>query len=206
MVKEQPILFSSPMVRAILEGRKTQTRRICKVYQAPHGVRDDDGWPMRMDAYGDYHREPCLYGEPGDRLWVRETWALEDCGADGKRVIWQADRAAAWLLPGNVLGEIYYLPSDYSPGRWRPSIHMPRWAARLTLEVTEVCVQRLQEISEEDAKAEGVEASVDPGDGHYSVTARQQLEHLWDSINGERPGCSWEANPWVWCVSFQRVS
>lgn len=196
-MKERPILFSGPMVRAVLDGKKTQTRRVVKpeVTTAMALGHIESEW------------EACPYArQPGERLWVRETWALEDCGADGKRVIWQADRAAAWVMPGDKLGEVFYLPSDYHPPRWRPSIHMPRWASRLTLEVTEVRVQRLQDISEEDARAEGVEAAPfckvgrPPGMEHIEA-----FEDLWQAINGERPGCSWEANPWVWAVTFQRT-
>lgn len=141
----------------------------------------------------------------GDTLWVRETWALEDCGDDGLRIIWKADRAAVWVkADGSRIGDIYWLPSDYEPARWRPSIHMPRWASRLTLEVTEVRVQRLQEISEEDAKAEGIDC-LKTQSGPTTLAGRPwatEFRHLWASINGT---ASWDANPWVWAVSFRVV-
>lgn len=198
-MKERPILFSGPMVLAILEGRKLQTRRVVK----PSRAIDYEAASRGADAAW-----ACPYGQPGDRLWVRETWALEDCGEDGKRVVWQADMAAAWLMPGNVLGEIYYLPSDHNPGRWRPSIHMPRWASRLTLEVTDVRVQRLQEISEEDAQEEGITQAPLGSWGVPDITAGwvhpvEAFRHLWEAINGERKGCAWEDNPWLWCISFK---
>jgi hypothetical protein len=201
--KERPILFSGPMVRALLEGRKSQTRRVLKGEVGPcayepgkHALNGQviEGNPAVLTQ--------CPYGAPGDRLWVRETWALEDCGEDGKRVIWQADRAARWIGDG-VDSEVYYLPSDYNPGRWRPSIHIPRQHSRLTLEVTEVRVQRLQEISEEDARAEGVEP--EGRDGRGPLTHLNAFRSLWANINGMREGCSWEATPWVWCVSFRMV-
>lgn len=223
--KERPVLFSGPMVRAFLEDRKGKTRRVIQPQPpAEEAVRQKSGsgyswippsgriphwrpagpvWAVR-ELMG---REPelrCPYGAPGDRLWVRETWALEDCGEDGKRVVWQADRAAAWAMPRSELGETYYLPSDHAPDRWRPSIHMPRWASRLTLEVTDVRVERLQAVSADDAVDEGINPSTVPGVGSdASIIAA--FHQFWDSINGERPGCSWEANPYVWVVSFRRL-
>lgn len=175
-MKARPILFSGNMVRAILAGTKTQTRRPKTLPREPSLRRtrasreswDPDRCPFGQPGdsrtcavhssndHADPHSGRCTCG---DTLWIRETWALEDCGEDGKRVIWQADRAGAWVREWNeefgVLDDVHYLPSDYEPERWRPSIHMPRWASRLTLEVTEVRVQRACEISEEDAKAEG---------------------------------------------------
>lgn len=198
MSREHPILFSGPMARAILEGRKSVTRRVVK----PQPVVGDGGcWypePPRKTAHRARHyandahlrkglaRDFCPYGTPGDRLWVRETWGKLDMGS----VCYRADDEPA-------------VPAD---GRWRPSIHMPRWASRITLEVTEVRVQRLQEISEEDAKAEGVEAvpfcKAGRPDGMEHVEA---FEGLWTDINGKRPGCSWDANPFVWVISFRRL-
>ena len=200
MTRERPILFSGAMVRAILAGQKTQTRRMVKPQPRP----TKRGWwewgyalgktqaasPRRSVWHAEtWQREAgtapledfCPYGQPGGRLWVRETWGKLDMGS----ACYRADDEAA-------------VPAD---GRWRPSIHMPRWASRLTLEVTEVRVQRLQEISEEDALAEGIPPRTDD-----HVLAVPRFRTLWESINGERPGCSWESNPWVWCVSFRRVS
>lgn len=217
-MKERPILFNGPMVRAILDGRKTQTRRIVKPQPANscryemNGAGDKalhlaDGPPsgasavrktlfVPVKAYSADHRLPCPYGAPGDRLWVRETWALEDLGEDGQRLVWRVDRAAKWVADGE---KPHYLDLDYEPARWRPSIHMPRWASRITLEVTGLRVQRLLDISEEDARAEGLALAGLILPGH----AVGCFSRLWDEINGER--APWSSNPWVWIVDFKRV-
>jgi hypothetical protein len=193
------------MVRAILDGRKTQTRRIVRLGAwAELAVleRMDDSravFDLGTDRCG--HPIPrlalsCPYGEPGDVLWVRETWAKEDCGDDGARVVYRADRAARWHDDAD--GELFYLDSNYEPSRWRPSSHMPRWASRLTLEVTDVRVERLKSISEEDALAEGC----DPNDQRMRPSAA--FRKLWDSIHGKR--APWDSNPWVWAVSFKVVT
>jgi hypothetical protein len=199
-VKERPILFSAPMVRAILDGSKTQTRRVAKEFAG----RDD--LAAILKRYPNQCGSP--YGEPGDRLWVRETWAARpdydhlppsQCGDEA--VWWKASKAA--------------FPEGYAAcfGKWRPSIHMPRWASRILLEIVSVRVERLQGISEEDARAEGAK-HYDPAnhlshggwshDGHYvSETAEASFERLWDDINGAG---SWDVNPWVWVVEFKRVT
>lgn len=216
-MKERPILFSAPMVRALLAGTKAQTRRICKaakLHDSGEDYRDDDGWPLfdaSIDGAGDIRiRSP--YGVPGDRLWVRETWIpdppIDDTWAStvwngcGRRIDEVPERfrhpafcayAAGWL---------------HGPIVWRPSIHMPRWASRITLEVTGVRVERLQDISEADAIAEGIVRwtggrwKCAAPDGMAHPTAREAFRCLWESING--PG-SWDANPWVWVVEFRRV-
>ena len=183
-MKERPILFSGEMVRAILEGRKTQTRRIVK-----------DGTPDDWNA--------CPYGVIGDRLWVRETWRLWDVlenyvgGQNTATVQYKAgplgsDRVLT--VSDEQRGNLSNLEND----RWRPSIFMPRWASRITLEITGVRVERLQEITEKDALAEGV---------GYAITRDckvPQFARLWDQINGKH--APWESNPWVWVVEFKRVS
>ena len=194
-MKERPILFSAPMVRAILDGRKTQTRRVVKPQPSQEllddyaqirrerGVQKDDA-EMLSECL------PCPYGFPGDRLWVRETWARDD--EDGA-LMYRADvgcddDANAWER-GRIEGVSRY--------RWRPSIHMPRWASRITLEITDVRVERLQDIGEEDAEAEGIPRSdVSPPD-----MGRFAYQQLWESINGPD---SWAANPWVWVIGFKR--
>jgi hypothetical protein len=202
-IKERPILFSAPMVRAILDGRKTQTRRICKP-QPPehtesivtyHHPDDDDGrgsrfWPFYdgalMEPAG--WPQPCRYGAPGDRLWVRETWARYEIDQDSHSVAYRATPAAE-------------VPRDI---RWRPSIHMPRNASRITLAITDVRVERLQEITEEDARVEGVtrnEWEYDNGEG--PETYRDAYACLWDHINGRG---SWDENPWVWVIEFRTLS
>lgn len=193
-MKERPILFNADMVRAILDGRKTQTRRVVKADFDIIGECDDGSlWPWREDCEngGDIWY-PCPYGQPGDRLWVRETWAMS----------------------GHQRVEYRAAPADGSDfrcvDRWRPSIHMPRWASRITLEITAVRVERLQDISEEDAKAEGVWKYGDEDCWKiYTKTTsfgtscpRRSFESLWQSINGPD---SWNANPWVWVIEFKRV-
>jgi hypothetical protein len=195
-MRERPILFSAPMVRAILEGRKTMTRRIAKLTDAGH-VKEPGGhrrWhPADMDA-----RQACPYGQPGDRLWVRETFG--DCtpGADalvGTR--WDKPWYRAEADEYGLLGHDGEGPVYVDDVKWRPSIHMPRRASRITLEITAVCVERLQEISEADVQAEGC-----TGSPLGPAADRLLFPTLWESING--PG-SWDANPWVWVVGFRKV-
>lgn len=198
-MKERPILFSAPMVRAILAGTKTQTRRVVK----PQPRRVDGGVPFG-DGPAWAHAEPgsamirCPYGQRGDRLWVRETWAPEQYDADATTI---AQIEASVRMPAYA--------ADFSgqPAyKWRPSIHMPRWASRITLEVTGVRVERLQDISEADAIAEGIVRAPygwwSGREGSSSPTAIGAYALLWEQING--PG-SWDANPWVWVVEFRRL-
>lgn len=260
-VKERPVLFSSPMVRALLAGTKTQTRRAVKAIGNDDGfVLQDYGdgwWPYRSDdgesaIRSDGTEEPhrCPYGQPGDRLWVREThyaW-----GHWTKRIN-QKKRREEWHFVDETLGAglSYRYEADekllrrkrelHEVGWWnRPAIFMPRAASRIKLEVTEVRVQRLQDISQADATAEGVE----PMDSHSSEendrvdafhswlcgncggrrlytsfgpnmgampdtdcekcdTHVKRYRWLWESING--PG-SWDANPWVWALTFKRFA
>lgn len=173
---ERPIIFSGDMVRAILDGRKTQTRRVMKPQPSPADVFvGDHGLGM-----GPQFR--CSYGQSGDRLWVRETWACECCGRTLEyRAVHGRCEGLSYRADGGTGG---------SSG-WRSPIHMPRWASRLTLDITEVRVQRVQEISEEDAVAEGVDIWAD-------------FRPLWDSINAKR-GFGWDVNPWVWALTFKPV-
>jgi len=220
-MKERPILFFPSMVRAILAGTKTQTRRAIKPVGNDEGfVLQDYGdgpWPYRSEDgesgfYRDSHgydveeRIKCPYGRPGDRLWVRESFSGPYCmeAQDGMA----AAAPSKWAHKSRIW---YWADGQPTHGDWtrpRPSIHMPRWASRITLEVTDVKVERLQDISEADAMAEGI---VNAGDdngyqladtSHYAGTASESYASLWESING--PG-SWGANPWVWCVSFKRL-
>jgi len=189
---ERPILFSAPMVRALLDGTKTQTRRLVK----PQPRRVDGGVPFG-DAPAWAHAEPgsavmrCPYGKRGERLWVRETWARDD--EDGA-LMYRADlgrdmNADAWEQ-GRLEGVPRY--------RWKPSIHMPRTASRMTLEVTGVRVERLHQISRGDAMAEGCPFA-NMQDGESPV---RWYEYLWRAINGPD---SWDANPWVWVVEFRKA-
>lgn len=214
-MSEHPILFSAPMVRAILAGKKTQTRLVVKpqpVYVESRGAWRWDSPKALAQWTGDRPesaalvgmRGNCPYGAPGDVLWVRETWAREDLGPEEyPRLVWAADRAARWQSSETCFSDVFYLASDYEPARWRPSIHMPRWASRLTLLVKDVRVQRLQEISEEDAKAEGIGPLRADGRMENGLPAYDGFTDLWDSINGKR--APWESNPWVWAVTFERV-
>ncbi len=176
------------MVRAILAGTKTQTRRVVKdrhIAAAP---------PV---AFFQYLRENCPYGVPGDRLWVRETHATN---SHGDRAYYRADchqRGKDWIRP---MGE----GAEICIGRWTPAIHMPRWASRLTLEITAVRVEQLQEIGEADAVAEGCAGGHGAIKGYaYNATPQEHYRALWESINGAG---SWDANPWVWALSFRRVT
>lgn len=180
-MREHPILFSGPMVRAILENRKTQTRRV---------LREDNTWLYVQGNY--YIAECCPYGQVGDRLWVRETW--RPTSEKAVRIEYRAD------------GEIrdFDQRSDfefYACGqRWRPSIFMPRWASRITLEIVAVRPERLQEINVEDARAEGCSRiQCDCGDCIDS-TEIGEFQNLWDSIHGKR--YPWASNPWVWRIEF----
>ena len=200
-MNEKPILFNGEMVRAILGGRKTQTRRVVKDQgRVPTVLQSDGNRPKHVpDWFTDY----CPYGGHGDRLWVREThWRAEGEGTGGKVRFLQYKATS---------------PDDPPLGdRWRPSIHMPRWASRITLEVVEVRMQRVQDITDEDAIAEGVQYVVDDfarcGDGTMDsceqvalgLDHRRTFSLLWDDLNTKR-GYGWDTNPWVWAVTFKRL-
>ncbi len=213
---ERPILFNAEMVRAILDGRKTQTRRVIKpnpdTFCGWTGVEGRGYWPA--DIEGDPAK--CPYGQTDDRLWVREAWApgYQD---GGWGTIFRADGYFSLGARKHERGPYFHAKEVGSWIRWRPSIHMPRWASRITLEITSVRVQRLQEISEEDAMAEGVEKLGEfpcitpwknyllkpgqPSAMNHSI-ARASFMSLWDSINGVD---AHKVNPWVWAVSFKMV-
>lgn len=201
-MKERPILFSGPMVRAILEGRKTQTRRVIKPQPSYQGY---DG-PPKLNSFGEFSYPAqrgfkCPYGQPGDRLWVRETWnAWRQCNLEYNE--WDTcGFAPSEIKERYGAVKLEYAATSESVGPWRPSIHMPRWASRITLEIMSVRVERLQDVSEEDARAEGCEwsqwsfpNSTRPGKSAYRA--------LWESIHGHG---SWDQNPWVWVVEFKEV-
>jgi hypothetical protein len=189
-MEEHPILFTGPMVRAILEERKTMTRRVIK--PQPNEIANGTPWLNGMQRDRMIH---CRYGKPGDGLWVKETWnwcysAVKD--EKGKGPIGRKD-----LLVYAADGTPEVL--DW---KWRPSIFMPRWASRILLEVTAVRVERLQDITEADAGAEGAETAwcLVTGKPQY----REGFYELWDSINKDR-GLGWDSNPWVWVVSFKKA-
>lgn len=217
----RPILFSGPMVRALLAGRKTQTRRIAKhpllddvpsmtdvVHENPRhaapyldsycgGAKTPDNprgmtewwcWWTRDDRPG--HQFKCPYGKPGDLLWARETWGDDE-------------------QFGGKLYRATHKGDDPIGNGWRPSIHMPRSASRITLEITGVKIERLKDISEADAKAEGCGSTI-PDDvkdhplaKHIGPSPRNHFAAVWERINGETGPGSWEANPWVWALEFR---
>lgn len=202
-MKERPILFSAPMVRALLNGKKTQTRRIVK----PQPERNDKGTLMwgtgrrtGMQSFGvDGLDVPpgvfarCPYGKPGDRLWVREAW--------------QVHTMFDHLPPRDISqSHVWYIADDgyKAEPRYRQGMFMPRWASRITLELTSVRVERLQQISTADALAEGVNVHPDhhgkPATSIYGPV--QAYRDLWEQINGPD---SWDTNPWVWVVGFRRL-
>ena len=219
-VKERPILFSGPMVRAILEGRKTQTRRVVKcdhtnpeayllgVHKGVWGIHKD------VDFDGDVWRGTCPYGVTGDRLWVRESFwqasyypSTMPCGEPssqrdnwGSLVKYAADgdpeNTPNRHYPDGLQNGAISAPNPYAAWHKRPSIHMPRKRSRITLEITGVRVERLNEISEEDALAEGVEPTP-------MNDAKVAFDNLWVKING--PG-SVDANPFVWVIEFKPLS
>lgn len=188
-MKERGILFSAPMVLAILDGRKTVTRRLAKDVTLDSDLR-------------------CPHGVPGDRLWVRETW--HPCGRMGLDVMveYRADGAEVerrWPGEGDIDKAI-------ALSKWRPSIYLPRWASRITLEIVDVRVERLHVIDEDDARREGVDNGPGRGGRLYpsSRAARGALGHravfaeLWDKLNANR--ASWASNPWVYRIEFRRVA
>ena len=191
-MRERPILFSAPMVRAILNGQKTMTRRIIK--NAADIIQDWDAkdksyGPFYQDKYGESHEtsKACPYGQCGDSLWVRETFHKYTNG----KIIYRAS-----IPYGNL--DCHFKP-------WRPSIFMPRWASRITLEITEVRVERVQEINRQDAKAEGFCPGLNGlefWDGQSYGNAQLAFQACWKSINGPE---SWNANPFVWVIKFKRL-
>lgn len=193
MPSERPILFSGPMVKALLVGRKTQTRRVVK----PLVGLDVESVGNVVLSRGGLRPLRCPYGAPGDRLWVRETWAGR-LDQDNQKPDDFWGHGAGWFRAD---GDESQSGCAGGRGRWRPSIHMPRWASRMTLEVVSVRVERLQEITEEDAVAEGAPAEDEGPVG----CCRCGFIKAWDSINGKRPGCRWDENPFVFVVAFRRL-
>lgn len=231
-MKERPILFNGPMVKAILDGRKTQTRRIVKP-QASNLVRvNGHTHPAYITADGEwYYRDPddwsahdcqyrllkCPFGQVGEQLWVKETYcrrwvddgfAYNDNGnLDPSCCYYRADRVEPTCVDGDGFQKWNKDGSAASP--WRPSIFMPRWASRIQLEVVNVRVERLQDISKADAIAEGGPPSHPSIDaisreiGYADDFSRSWYAQLWDSINGKTH--PWASNPFVWVIEFKRV-
>jgi len=221
-IKERGIIFNGEMVKAILDGRKTQTRRIMKVQPEYDqlGLRfiTDSSDPSKIGKYvwtesnatGHIQRSKpfkCPFGQVGDRLWVRETFATLG-NEDGHPIDWDNNlvskrkdsakvyRASCHQKPNNYgLWTVPDKDSDFE-GPWTPSIHMPRWASRITLEITDIRVERLRSMTEDDARAEGVIAASGP------LEVGLAFREIWDSIYGQE---SWQSNPFVWVVEFKRV-
>lgn len=203
---DRPILFSAPMVQAILDGTKTQTRRVAKLTGAGH-VKEVGGH-RRWHPADPNATTACPYGQPSDRLWVRETWAAHWMYDDVPPSAARSDRCDLqrtdnrWFAAdGDGAPSQHGLGPDGVRGRWRPSIHMPRWASRITLEITGVRLERLKAISEADAKAEGAPwlfCGPTADDGSHMAG----FAHLWEQINGAE---SWASNPLVWVVEFKPV-
>jgi hypothetical protein len=219
-MKERPILFSAAMVRALLDGSKTQTRRVLKQASGPSLSVDSEGGIAELSwLYGDgpghdvherIQRVMCPYGVPGDRLWVKESF-------------WGCDAPGYGDQPCVVYDDEWhgkeYRPTEIRPWARKfgriPSIHMPRDCSRIMLEITGVRVERLQGISEADAIAEGIqqhgeklgwvnECQLPDGKRHFDSSAYGMYRQLWDSLNAER-GFGWDVNPWVWVVEFKRI-
>jgi hypothetical protein len=205
-MKERPVIFNGEMVRAILDGRKTQTRRTLKTqpttnydgftFEAgkhyPHIVR---GGITLQSSEG----VGCPFGQVGDRLWVREAFRVHSHATDVSTLVYRASERNSWTEQTRRV-PVLVCNKQVSPEKWTPSIHMPRWASRILLEITAVRVERLNSISEGDARAEGVTPAaggVQPGWEH-----RFNFRELWMGIYGEY---SWQPNPWVWVIEFKRV-
>lgn len=225
MTRARPILFSGPMVKAILAGRKTQTRRAVKGEFRQY----EEGWSLDGNAPRLLREDWCPYGAPADRLWVRETWGYRGSHWCSNTPQW-SDHTIEYLADGSKReirrpntdrsgipkqrcrckgeGDEFDRHMEHSEeldrywASWRPSIFLPRWASRITLEITDVRVERLQDISHADAMAEGFDYGVHGTDDE----PRAQFGSLWEKLNGKREGCGWHSNPWLWVLSFRRLA
>ncbi|MEX5854803.1 hypothetical protein AB6H27_20090 [Providencia huaxiensis] len=212
-MKERGIIFNAEMVRAILDGRKTQTRRIINP-QPELTQKSGFKWKGSLFGAGSDNRETnrnfahkkCPFGKVGDRLWVRETW--QGPLVDSEKAYdlfkdptpYQKIENCVYKADGGYAPEYIDCDDNFRQG-WRPSSNMPRWASRITLEITDVRVERLQAASDDDFKAEGypLERALTGG----STDAFCWFRHLWDSVS--KPDCNFESNPWVWVIEFKRV-
>lgn len=216
------MIFNAEMVQAILDGRKTQTRRVLATYQdavkfCPEwdvngkqifivlGEKDHTGMNPVITAI------PCPFGQPGDRIWVRETFRVHSRATDVATLVYRASVRNSWTEQTHRV-PVAVCNKPATPEKWTPSIHMPRWASRITLEITDVRVERLHSISERDALREGLfqlpasgRYCLQPGMQYFGMashSAKEVYSWLWASIYGEE---SWAANPWVWVIEFKRV-
>jgi len=223
-IQERPILFKPEMVKAILEGRKTQTRRIIRDQELVEPNPDDGSANFvhspRCPSYCDYACAGpdgyCPYGQPGDHLWVKERWSPVECSREPKNACDSFEGSHV-----NYAADFLDQPPYGKSIRWKSSLYMPRWASRLTLEIVQVRVQRVKDISEGDAIAEGVGAWRDNWSRREAAeafirgtearvetknakTAKRLFYLLWQKINTKR-GHGWDKNPWVWVIEFERV-
>ena len=212
-MKERGMIFNGEMVRAILDGRKTQTRRIIKDCTVG---RDQISKFIQIEKkfIGCYPEDVpelirvcCPYGVPGDRIWVREAFRVHSRATDVATLVYKASERNSWTEQTHRV-PVAVCNKPATPEKWTPSLHMPRWASRILLEITGVRVERLNSISQEDAQAEGLELTgwrptySDPDSGGEVMTPYDNFAQLWESIYGEE---SWKANPWVWVIEFKRV-
>ncbi|CAM7184004.1 Morphogenetic protein [Klebsiella pneumoniae] len=220
------MIFNAEMVRALLDGRKTQTRRPIKWKQTRFteiGEREDGSkWPWSEDAeHACDFWHPCPFGAVGDRIWVREAFRVHSRATDVATLVYKASERNSWTEQTRRV-PVAVCNKPATPEKWTPSLHMPRWASRIMLEITGVRVERLNAISPEDAESEGLERTNftgfgdEPGlpsypepDVYFDPLKKQWKEYppeafagLWESIYGEG---SWKANPWVWVIEFKRV-
>ncbi len=231
-MKERPIIMGAESVQAILEGRKTQTRRVIDPHKYNIGGWDmpvsksdiEAGYPVYQDNNGDFHSvvERCPYGKVGDRLWVRETWKPGAWRSDGRVAIdYQASPELThtpWIFTGNKIKQFifrwleeviesglepnsegrYEWEAGMSPLKWKSPLFMPRWASRITLEITDIRVEMVQDITGEDALKEGF--------CNYGtdVDTLDAFCEAWQKLNANR-GYPWEKNPWVWVITFKVV-
>ncbi|EDU0974176.1 hypothetical protein DBN05_000613 [Salmonella enterica subsp. enterica serovar Anderlecht] len=217
-MKERGMIFNSEMVRAILEGRKTQTRRPVKP-QPELTERSGFSWNGVVFGSGSDDRETnrnfahvkCPFGKPGYRIWVRETFRVHSRASDVATLVYRASVRNSWTEQTHRV-PVAVCNKPAIPEKWTPSIHMPRWASRITLEITDVRVERLHNISERDSLREGLfqlpasgRYCLQPGMQYFGMashSAKEVYSWLWASIYGEE---SWAANPWVWVIEFKRV-
>ncbi|HFE4419569.1 TPA: hypothetical protein ACF26P_003089 [Klebsiella quasipneumoniae subsp. similipneumoniae] len=226
---ERGMIFNAEMVRAILDGRKTQTRRPIKWKQTRFteiGEREDGSkWPWSEDAeHACDFWHPCPFGAVGDRIWVREAFRVHSRATDVATLVYKASERNSWTEQTHRV-PVAVCNKPATPEKWSPSLHMPRWASRILLEITDVRVERLNAISEEDAQREGVHTEVwdqtvvarnyaardeffqfwSEDMPHYvemNQLYRSSFRSLWESIYGAE---NWQANPWVWVIEFKRV-
>ena len=212
-ITERGMIFNADMVRAILDGRKTQTRRPIKWKQTRFteiGEREDGSkWPWSEDAeHACDFWHPCPFGAVGDRIWVREAFRVHSRATDVATLVYKASERNSWTEQTRRV-PVAVCNKPATPEKWTPSLHMPRWASRILLEITDVRVERLNAINEHDAQAEGVAKlrggfwkHYQPGWTQHQLSARGSFVTLWKSIYGDE---SWNSNPWVWVIKFKRI-